>query len=618
MQQCSVSVHRARYSGARPVAFCAGNAHCPDPAQSSIISDMRMLEELNRRGVVRAAAMYVAIAWGGTEILVFLVEALWGDTAAEPARKYLAVAFVAGFPVAMYLAWTRDLGMQARRLFAAGALATVLVAALIWFVPDGARRTEDAAGQGVALNPKSIAVLPFENMSGDRENVYFSHGISEELLNVLARIPNLKVSSQTSSFYFAGKDVPLKDIATQLGVRHILEGSVRRVGNQVRIAVQLVDTDSDMQIWSETYDREVLDMFAVQEEIAGMITARLQVMLAGTGKSRRPTNSEQAYDRYLRGLHLIVQDFPNRTYLAARDHLQAAIDLDPGFAEARAQLAVTLIGLGNFRVMSPTTAFPQAFEAANAALALDPGLAEAHLALGWVALSYQRDWRLAEQEFRAAIELAPNNAFHHLGLMWPLQITGRYDQALEAAKRAFDLDPLSIWTRNSLSSLFHKRRDLEKHLQMELTVLEMTPENPAQQGWVGLVYAELQQPQLALPYLHAALERSGGEPNTELIVATAYAFLGNDQDARTILQKAERARESRFVSPGFLAAVYANLGESDTAMTRLEEAVAAYDSWVWNLDEPYFDPLRPDPRFMALCQRLGMACASARVARSSD
>ena len=166
--------------------------------------------------------MYVAIAWGGTEFLVFLIDALQGEQAPGPARKYLAILFIAGFPVVMYLAWSRDLGLRARRIVAAGSMAAVLVAILIWLIPNSPAPLDVAVRQPVNIDPNSIAVLPFENMSGDESNIYFSHGITEELLNVLSRIPNLKASSRTSSFYFAGRGMPLAEIAARLSVRHIL------------------------------------------------------------------------------------------------------------------------------------------------------------------------------------------------------------------------------------------------------------------------------------------------------------------------------------------------------------------------------------------------------------
>ena len=231
---------------------------------------------------------------------------------AEPLRKYLAILFIAGFPVAMYLAWTRDLGLRARRVVAAGAMAAVLVALLIWLVPEPTPAPGAAETPFVDINPKSIAVLPFVNMSGDGDNTYFSQGISEELLNVLARIPGLKVSSRTSSFHFAGRDVSLREIAARLAVRHILEGSVRKSGNTVRITAQLIDARTDTHLWSDTYDREVLDTFAVQGEIAEEIVTQLQLTLTGPIQTKRPTENEEAYDKYLRGWHFLRQRLGGR------------------------------------------------------------------------------------------------------------------------------------------------------------------------------------------------------------------------------------------------------------------------------------------------------------------
>jgi TolB-like protein len=388
---------------------------------------MDILEELTRRGVIRAAAMYVAIAWGGTEILVFLIDALQGEQAAGPVRKYLAILFIAGFPVAMYLAWTRDLGMRARRVVAAGAMAAVLVALLIWVIPNPSTTPDTAALQLVDVNPKSIAVLPFVNMSGDEDNTYFSHGMSEELLNVLARIPGLKVSSRTSSFHFAGREVPLTEIAAKLAVRHILEGSVRRIGNNVRITAQLIDAQTDKHLWSETYDREVLDTFAVQGEIAAEIVDELQLNLVDPILSARPTENEEAFDKYLRGWHFMRQGWGRDDFLAARKYFAEAVELDPEFAQAHALLSLTETSLGNFRHIAPKDVFPSAYESASAAVALDDSSPEAHIAIGWLALSYQFDWEEAVKEFRRAIELAPSNFIGYNGLSYALQAGGRLD-----------------------------------------------------------------------------------------------------------------------------------------------------------------------------------------------
>ena len=570
---------------------------------------MVIIKELNRRGVVRAAAMYVAIAWGGTEILVFLIDALQGEQATGPIRKYLAILFIAGFPVAMYLAWTRDLGLRARRVVAAGAMAAVLVALLIWLIPTPPTTPEVTESQFVDVNPKSIAVLPFVNMSGDEDNIYFSHGMSEELLNVLARIPGLKVSSRTSSFYFAARDVPLKEIAVKLAVRHILEGSVRRIGNKVRITAQLIDAKTDTHLWSETYDREVLDTFAVQGEIAAKIVDELQLSLVNTIRSGRPTENEEAFDKYLRGWHFMRQNWSRDNFLAARKHFADAVELDPEFAQAHALLSLTETSLGNFGHLAPKDVFPAAHASASAALALDETSPEAHIAMGWLALSYQFDWEKAAKEFRRAIELAPSNFIGYNGLSYALQTGGRLDEALAASERVLELDPMMVWSRNGLTEVYFKRHEYDAALEQALALLEMQPDDALMLAWTGYIYVANGLPAEALECARQAAELTGGDPNLELRLAGLYVLLGNEAEARRLLEKAMDQRESVFVSPGSIAVVYTHLGEYDLAIDWLYRAVEANDSFIFSLGYPDFDALRSEPRFIELCAQLRMPCA---------
>ncbi len=571
---------------------------------------MDILEELTRRGVIRAAAMYVAIAWGGTEILVFLIEALQGEQAAGPVRKYLAILFIAGFPVAMYLAWTRDLGMRARRVVAAGAMAAVLVALLIWVIPNPSTPPDKIALQLVDINPKSIAVLPFVNMSGDDDNTYFSHGISEELLNVLARIPGLKVSSRTSSFHFAGLDVPLGEIAAKLAVRHILEGSVRRIGNNVRITAQLIDAQTDKHLWSETYDREVLDSFAVQGEIATQIVDELQLNLVNPIRAGRPTENEEAFDKYLRGWHFMRQGWGRDDFLSARKFFREATDLDPGFAQAHALLSLTETSLGNFRHLAPKDVFPAAYESVSIALALDDALEEAHAALGWLQLSYEFDWRKAESEFRRAIELAPGNFIGYNGLSFALQTGGRLDEALAASNRVFELDPMMVWSRNGQAEIYFKKHEYDAGLEQVLIMLEMQPDDALLLAWVASFYVAKGMRAEALEYGRQAARVGPGDPTIELMLAGQHAQLGNEAEARKLLEQAMAQRDSKFVSPGTIAIVYTHLGEYDEAIDWLYVAVDEFDSFIFNLNYPDFDALRSEPRFVELCDQLRMPCAA--------
>jgi len=601
---------------------------------------MSLYNELKRRNVIRVGVAYIVAAW----LLIQVAETIFplfgfGDA---PAR-IVVIVLVIGFPLFLVFSWVfeltpeglkreTDLDRSASTPHKTGKhldrIIIVLLAlglgyfAFDKFVLDPTRDADlvEATAQQVrsevlveSYGDKSIAVLPFVNMSDDAGNEYFSDGISEEILNLLAKIPELRVISRSSAFSFKGKGTQIPEIARILNVAHILEGSVRKSGNQVRITAQLIEARTDTHLWSETYDRNVLDVFAVQDDIAGEISKQLELTLVNPRRPGRPTENEEAYDQYLRGLYLLRQLSPQQSGWAARDRFQAAIDLDPDYARAYAQLSLSLVVLGNFRNLPPTEVFPKAQEAAKTALELDEHLFEAHIALGWVALSYERDWRKSENEFRRAIELAPGDYQGYQGLAWPLQVTGRYDEALVSVRKAYDVDPLSLWTRSTLSDIYHKLRDYEAMLELAPFFLEVMPDEALYWVGIGQIYAENQEPLKALSYAKKAVGLTGGDPNVELMVAQLYATLGKQSEARELLQQIDLEGGTRFVSPGYYAAVYANLGENDLAMEYLARAVEEYDSWIWNLDYPIWDPIRSDPRFVKLCEDLQMACANKPV-----
>jgi len=240
----------------------------------------------------------------------------------------------------------------------------------------------------------------------------------------------------------------------------------------VRITAQLIDARSDSHLWSETYNRNVLDVFADQDEIEGEISRQLELTLVSSSRPGRPTENEKAYDHYLRGISFHHQ----YKFLKVRDHFQAAIDLAPAYAQAHAWLSLELISLGNMNVLPPLEVFQQAKEAAMTALELDENLYPAHVALGWVAMSYERGWSKSENEFRRAIELAPGAYEGYLRLVWPLQVTGRYDEALASVLKAHDADPLLRWSRGTLQDIFYKRRDYESALELMPYLLEAAPD----------------------------------------------------------------------------------------------------------------------------------------------
>jgi len=598
---------------------------------------MSLYNELKRRNVIRVAVAYLTACWLLIQVAdtVFPVYGL-GTNSLNTLITVLAI----GFPLFLLFSWIFELtpegikreveadhttsikhnsGKRLDRIIIVLLALALGYFAFDKFVLDPARdaelvkeTTQKARADALteSYGDSSIAVLPFVNMSSDPEQEYFSDGISEEILNLLAKIPELRVISRSSAFSYKGKEVNLSDVAKELNVAHILEGSVRRAGSQVRITAQLIEARSDTHLWSETYDRNVLDVFAIQDEIAGKICTQLELTIVNTRSPERPTDNEDAYDLYLRGLHFLNQVSIKQNPLKARDRFQAAIELDPDFAQAYALLSMALTTLGNLRVMSPMEVFPEAQEAAMTALKLDESLYLAHVALGWVALSYERDWSKSEIEFRYAIELAPSAYEGHLGLAWALQVTGRYDEAFESVLRAREGDPLALWARSALAEFYYKLRDYDAALEVAQSLLEITPDDAEWLAYVGLLYAEKQESFKALSFAKTAAGLTGGNQNLELGVALIYATLGYQSEAREILQRIDLESETRYVSPGFLAAVYANLGENDLAMKSLAHGVEEYDSWIFNLDFRIWDPIRSDPRFIKLCKDLEMACTN--------
>jgi serine/threonine-protein kinase len=599
---------------------------------------MSLYNELKRRNVLRVGAAYIVAAWLVIQVAETIFPLFGFDD--TPARIVVIVLAI-GFPLFLLFSWVFELtpeglkreteidraastthrtGKQLDRIIIVLLALALGYFAFDKFVLDPARDATELAtatqeahqeGRSEALvesyGDKSIAVLPFVNMSSDPEQEYFSDGISEELLNVLSKIPDLRVISRTSSFYFKGKDMKLVDIARELNVAHILEGSVRKTGNRVRITAQLINALSDTHLWSQTYDREILDMFVVQDEIATEIAAKLQLAIMGTAHTARPTDSEEAYDNFLRGMYFINEGWV--AFLRARDYFKAAVEIDPTYAQAHALLALTYISLGNFRQLAPADVQQLASDAATTAIELDSRAPMAWIARGWLAMSYDFDWRSAETMFRRAIELAPSFYGGYNGLSMALQMAGRYEEALAAAQQAHSLDPLNFWTRNMLAEVSVQRREYDAALKHVEILLQMQPGDAENVSWIAWIYFLQNKPGEALLNAEKTMELAEGDPNLELGAAVVYAMLGKFSDAEEILARANVKIDSQFVSPGLIAIVYGYLGDSDQAFAWLERAVEVYDSFIFSLGYPVFDPIRSDPRFVELCARLQMACA---------
>ena len=453
---------------------------------------------------------------------------------------------------------------------------------------------------------KSIAVLPFENLSNDKDAAYFSDGVTEEILNALAQIPNLKVAARRSAFQFKGSDLDLHKIGQVLGVAHILEGSLQKAGDQVRINVQLVDVQSGLQAWSEKYDRKLDNVFAVEDEIAKAIATRLRVQL--TGGAGQPlvvdsTNNPQAHELYLRGLSLLAARGPGLREGA--EAFQQAVKLDPGYAQAWGALAITELLLPSYGLASFDASLSRGESAAQRALSLDPNTASAHIAVG-LANTIRFRWPEADQAFRRALVLAPGDAEAVNQYAQFLATVGQLEASLREIERAQQLDPLSpiigVIHAGALAAL---RRDDAAEAQIK-SVLAAHPEFQPAHAWAAIEYIDRKMYPEAEAELRAFGKLNGQNGDAKALLARGMADPAQRAAAVNSLETSPENADMR--QDTILYAFYlVSLGERGRALDQLEIYAVKHNSafapWLWNRG---FDPLRDEPRFKAILAKLGL------------
>ncbi|HEX6909298.1 MAG TPA: hypothetical protein VF142_02835, partial [Longimicrobium sp.] len=489
-------------------------------------------------------------------------------------------------------------GRWMRYAIAAAAVLVLLVGGWMAF----GRRGDAAAPEG----PPAIAVLPFANLSGDPENDYVSDGLSEELLNVLAQLPELRVAARTSSFRYRGNDVPVDSIGRALRVGHVLEGSVRQYGPRVRITAQLIETKTGYHLWSATYDRELRDVFAIQDEISRAIVQQLQVRLtgprAGRGLARQETADPQAHALVLKGQYVLRQA-TRESYAQATAFFEEAIRRDPKYARAHAMLASALQGQAYRRYLPPDEAYPRARSLANRALALDPGVLTAHATLARIAELHEWDFRAAEAHYREATELNPNADLAYTPRAFLLMRLGRKDEAIAAARRTTELVPDRPGTFNNLGAIYGFGHEFGQAIGAFRAAQALDPQNPSSAIGLSLTFAFMGRHADALAAT-APLREMGDDQHALGALGYVLARAGRQAQARQALAKLEAQPDaSRYVR----ATVYAGLGEGDRAFALLDEAVRAREGEVPDLGiDPAFDTLRDDPRMPALLRRIGL------------
>jgi adenylate cyclase len=457
------------------------------------------------------------------------------------------------------------------------------------------------------ISQKSIAVLPFVNMSADKNDEYLSDGVSEELITALSKITGLQVKARTSSFAFKGKNEDIQKIGELLHVSHLLEGSVARAGNKLRITAQLIQASDGNHLWSDTYDREMQDIFAVRSEVAQQVAETLKIRLLGEDKKRlekKPTENIEAYNLYRQGRYY-ADKLSEEGMKKGLGFFEQAIEKDPRFALVYAAMAETYVLFADVFI-APREAFSKAKDAALKAIELDDSLAEAHASLGFVHYHYDWDWAAAEKEFKRAISLNPQSAQSYTLYTHYLAGMGRFDEANNQARRALELDPLSVSTDWFLGwgDIFAGRGD--DAISQFSKAAELDPNNPWVRSFLGRAYLFKGMPQRGIEEMETAERLNSYDSYVLGFLGYGYAVTGRRADALKILQRLDEMEKRRYVSRFARIYIYAGLDDKDKAFEWLEKAYQERaDSLAWFRNEPESKNLRSDPRFAALMRKIG-------------
>jgi TolB-like protein/Tfp pilus assembly protein PilF/class 3 adenylate cyclase len=522
-----------------------------------------------------------------------------------------------GMQVAIVNLWSDDVGnrqlpqkfqalrkQRARMRWAGVAAALLLLAgiatAFVFVSKKSARSTS-------IVPEKSIAVLPFVNMSADKGDEYLSDGVSEELIAALSKITGLQVKARTSSFAFKGKNEDIQKIGELLHVSHLLEGSVAKVGNKLRITAQLIQTSDGNHLWSDTYDRQMQDIFAVRSEVAQQVAETLKIRLLGEDKKRlekKPTENLEAYNLYRRGRYY-ADKMSQDGYKKALGFYQQAIEKDPRFALAYAGMADTYVLAADLYI-PPREAFSKAKEAALKAIELDETLAEAHASLGFVHFHYDWDWAAAEKEFKRALALNPQSAQAHLHYTDYLATMGRFNEAHDQGRQALEIDPVSTRANLVPGWAFLYAGRIDDAIQQFSKAVELNPSDAWAHIGLGRAYLGKGMGQRAIEEMEVARRDEPDNPLVLGILGYGYAVTGRRGDALKSLETLDEMEKKHYASRIARVYVYAGLGDKDKAFEWLEKAYQERsDSLAWFRKDPESKSLQADPRFAVLMRKIG-------------
>jgi len=570
-------------------------------------------QELKRRNVYKVAAAYAVVGWLlvqiATQVFPFFEIPNW-------AVRLIVLAIVIGFPIALVVAWafeltpeglkrTEDVDLAARTRTKRYAWVYVVIVGALLSIGLFLVGRYTAPGRVTTSGrpEKSIAVLPFENLSGDPQNAYFSEGVQDEILTRLAKIAELKVISRTSTQRFKSAPEDLRQIAQQLGVANILEGSVQKANDQVRVNVQLINALTDAHLWADTYDRKLTDIFAVESEIARTVAETLRAKLTGTAEhvlASRPTENPEAHQLYLKGRFYGSK----RTAKDAQksiEYYQQAAAIDPNYALAYAALAESYWFLALYSYPQLNEVVPKARQLALKALELDNSLAEPHSILGIICNTYDRDFVCMEREQKLAIELNPNFSEGHRRYSLLLQNLGRFEEARIATRRALEIDPLSPVTNFQYARLLFYERKYDESEALSKKNVELDPDFWYAHWQLFYVYRMKRDYASAVEEL-AKVQDARGEPDAAKLIRESFA----KGDWQGFLRKITEQRSRLKIYPYFVATFFAELGEKNKAFAALNEAIETKDQHTDQMKvDPYMNPLRDDARFQEVLKKAG-------------